>query len=60
MMLGLENLDDVVIKTWTGLRFLLPRGFIASLEAKVEFDNTPAIDKDRIDNTYSIKFGYGW
>jgi len=57
---GLENLDDVVIKTWTGLRFLLPRGFIASLEAQIEFDNTPAIDKDRIDNTYAIKFGYGW
>ncbi len=57
---GLEDIEDVVIKTWTGLRFLLPHGFIASLEAKVEFDNTPAIDKDRIDNTYSIKIGYGW
>jgi len=57
---GLDDIEDVVIKTWTGLRFLLPHGFIASLEAKVEFDNTPAIDKDRIDNTYTIKLGYGW
>jgi len=57
---GLDNIEDVVVKTWTGLRFLLPHGFIASLEAKIEFDNTPAIDKKRIDNTYSIKLGYGW
>ena len=59
-ILSTEDTEDIIIKSWTGLRFLLPRGFIASLEANVEFDNTPAPGVDRVDNTYSIKFGYGW
>ncbi len=59
-VLSLEDTEDVIVKSWTGLRFLLPHGFSASLEANVDFDNTPAAGKDRIDNRYSIKLGYGW
>lgn len=58
--MSVEDTEDIVIKSWTGLRFLLPHGFLASLEANIEFDNTPTPGLDRVDNTYNIKLGYGW
>ncbi len=60
---GLWNLYDtssVVWDTWTGLRFPLYLGLVASTEVKVEYDSGAAKGADEIDTTYRIKLGYQW
>ena len=60
---GLWNLDDtsdLVWDTWTGLRFPLIMGFVASTEMQVEYDSGAADNTDDLDTTYSLKIGYTW
>ncbi|MFV1972292.1 MAG: YdiY family protein [Thiohalobacterales bacterium] len=60
---GLWNLDDtdkVVWDTWTGLRFPLAIGFVASTEMQFEYDGNAPSDKDEVDTTYRFKLGYQW
>ena len=60
---GLWNLEDtsnVVWNTWTGLRFPLVLGLVASTEMKVEYDSGAADDADESDTTYNLKLGYQW
>jgi len=56
-----EDSSNVRIRSWTGLRFPLRGGFVASAEAQVDFDNKPATDAiDKTDTTYRLKLGYEW
>jgi len=60
---GLWNLQDtsnLVLDTWTGLRFPLAWGFVASTELQVDFDSGAAKDADEVDTTYTLKLGYAW
>ncbi len=60
---GLWNLSDtgdLVWNTWTGLRFPLAMGFVASTEMKVEYNSGAAKGKDDVDTTYRLKLGYQW
>lgn len=60
---GLWNLyhtDDVIWDTWTGLRFPLILGLVASTELKVEYDSGSAANADDLDTTYTLKLGYQW
>ena len=60
---GLWNLEDtsnVVWNTWTGLRFPLILGLVASTEMQVEYDSGAAEDADKTDTTFSVKLGYQW
>lgn len=60
---GLWNLTDtsnVVWNTWTGLRFPLVFGLVASTEMQVEYDSGAAEDTDETDTTFSVKLGYQW
>ncbi len=60
---GLWNLNDtgdVVWDTWTGLRFPLILGLVASTELKVEYDSGAAPGADDLDTTYRLKLGYQW
>jgi hypothetical protein len=57
---NLENTNDVIWDTWTGLRFPLILGLVASTEIKVEYDSGAAADADETDTTYSLKLGYQW
>jgi putative salt-induced outer membrane protein YdiY len=57
---NLENTNDVVWDTWTGLRFPLVLGLVASTEIQVEYDSGAAKGADSTDTTYSLKLGYQW
>jgi putative salt-induced outer membrane protein YdiY len=60
---GLWNLydtSDVIWNTWTGLRFPLILGLVASTEIQVEYDTGAAPDADEVDTTYTLKLGYQW
>jgi putative salt-induced outer membrane protein YdiY len=57
---NLEDTSDVVWDTWTGLRFPLVIGFVASTELQTEYDSGAAKDADELDTTYRLKLGYKW
>jgi hypothetical protein len=60
---GLWNLydtSDVILDTWTGMRFPLILGLVASTELKVEYDSGAAPGADELDTTYTLKLGYQW
>lgn len=57
---NLEEPSDVVWDTWTGLRFPIVIGFVASTELQTEYDRGAAKDTDRLDTTYRLKLGYRW
>lgn len=57
---NLESTSDVVWDTWTGLRFPIMYGLVASTELKVEYDSGAADDADDLDTTYTVKLGYKW
>ena len=55
-----SNTSDVVWNTWTGLRFPLFAGVVASAEVKVETNLGAVEDTDKVDTTYRAKVGYQW
>jgi putative salt-induced outer membrane protein YdiY len=57
---SVEDSSDVVVDTWTGLRFPLILGLVASTELKLSYDGAVASDKSKTDTTYSLKLGYQW
>jgi len=63
---NLEDLDRVIIKSWTGFRFPLHRGFldfgdiVASVELEADYDSQPNPGVGTTDTTYRIKLGYMW
>jgi len=57
---SMDDTSDLVWNTWTGLRFPLVLGFVASTEMQVEYDSGVANEVDDLDTTYSLKLGYAW
>ena len=60
---GLKSTEDssnIVVNSWTGFRFPLVYGLIASTELKVEYDGGAADNTDDTDTTFLLKMGYGW
>ena len=57
---SLEDKQDTVIKLWTGLRFPLVAGFVATGEYVWDWDNNPAPGNDKTDTEYRLKLGYHW
>jgi len=60
---GLWSMDDtsnVVWNTWTGFRFPLVLGVVASTEMQVEYDSGSKGGVDDVDTTYTLKLGYAW
>jgi len=59
-LLEIGGNNKLVHKSWTGFRFPLVGGFIASAEIKLDYDGEPAEGKDELDTTYNFKLGYSW
>jgi len=59
-LLSMEDTGDLVINSWTGFRFPLYMGIVASLEAEVKYDGSSPSDIDKTDTTYRAKLGYQW
>ncbi len=57
---SLEDTEDVFIRTRTGLRIPLRKGFNTTVQYNWDWDNSPAPDKDRVDERYLVTFGYNW
>jgi putative salt-induced outer membrane protein YdiY len=60
---GLFELGDdgnVVVHTWTGFRFPLVAGILASMEAQVDYDDGAPSGIDKVDTIYRAKLGYQW
>jgi putative salt-induced outer membrane protein YdiY len=59
-LLSMEDTKNFVWDTWTGLRFPIYAGVVASTEIKVEYDGGAQQGVDKTDTTYSVKLGYEW
>ncbi len=57
---NLRNTSDVVLKSWTGFRFPLKMGFVASTELQADYDSGAVDDVDEVDTTLRFKLGYQW
>ena len=55
-----QESSDLVIKSWTGFRFPIYMGIVASTEAEIEYEGAAPDDVDKKDTTYRVKLGYQW
>ncbi len=55
-----SDTSDLIWNTWTGLRFPLFAGIVASGEVKVETNLGAVEGTDKLDTTYRAKLGYQW
>ena len=54
------DIDNFVLDAWTGFRFPIYAGIVASTEVLVEYDGGANKDVDKTDTTYHVKLGYQW
>ena len=59
-LFSFEDASDVIWNTWTGFRFPLVYGFVASTELQTEYDGDAAEEADDLDTTFLLKLGYAW
>lgn len=59
-LVNLDNTDDVVITTRTGLRFPVVAGITGTVQANVDYESEPFGDNERLDTAYVITAGYSW
>jgi len=52
--------SKTVIRTKTGFRFPLPKGFSTTLQYNWEWDNNPAPGADRVDTRALVLIGYNF
>jgi putative salt-induced outer membrane protein YdiY len=52
--------DNLVWDAWTGFRFPIYAGIVATTEVLVEYDGGAPDGVDDTDTTYNIKLGYQW
>ncbi len=52
--------DNLVWDAWTGFRFPIYAGIVASTEVLLEYDGGAPDDVDDTDTTYRAKLGYQW
>lgn len=52
--------DNLVWDAWTGFRFPIYAGIVASTEVLIEYDGGANEGVDKTDKTYNVKLGYQW
>ena len=52
--------DNLVWDAWTGFRFPIYAGIVASTEVLIEYDGGANEGVDETDKTYNVKLGYQW
>jgi putative salt-induced outer membrane protein YdiY len=57
---SLEEVEDVVLRTRTGLRVPLADGLDASAQINIDWDNGPAPGRESTDVATILGLGYGW
>jgi putative salt-induced outer membrane protein YdiY len=56
----LGDASNVVVSSWTGLRFPLYAGLVASTEVELDYDGGVPAGVDEVDTIWRIKLGYQW
>jgi putative salt-induced outer membrane protein YdiY len=59
-IVSLEDAEQIVIRTRTGLRIPLRDGFNTTVQYNWDWDNAPAPGNDRVDERYLFTLGYSW
>jgi len=59
-LISLEDTEDMVIRTRTGLRIPLRKGFNTTVQYNWDWDNAPAPGIERVDERYLLTLGYSW
>jgi putative salt-induced outer membrane protein YdiY len=59
-VVSLEDTQDMFVRTRTGLRFPLKKGFNTTAQYNWDWENTPAPGRDRVDERYLFTLGYSW
>jgi putative salt-induced outer membrane protein YdiY len=59
-IVSLEDTEDILVRTRTGVRIPLKKGFNTTAQFNWDWDNSPAPNKDRVDKRYLITLGYSW
>jgi len=57
---SLEQAEDVILRTRTGLRFPLAEGLAASAQVNIDWDNDPPPGRKSTDVATILGLGYGW
>ncbi len=57
---NIDELGNLVLDTWTGVRIPMKGGFVTSAELKAEYDGGAVEDTKAWDTTWRLKFGYRW
>ncbi len=55
-----EKSNKITLNSWTGFRFPLRSGIVASAEVEWEYDSKPKDHISTLDTTYRFKLGYQW
>jgi len=55
---GLENTDDLTIRSRTGVRLSISERIIARIQTAIDWDNSPPADTDSTDFEHSLSVGY--
>jgi hypothetical protein len=56
--LQIGDSENLVVNTWTGLRFPLYAGVLASTEVQADYDGGAPAGVDKVDTIYRLKLGY--
>jgi len=59
-LLDTGDSGNLTVNSWTGFRFPVYRGIVASTEAEIEYTGGAPDDVDKTDKTYRVKLGYQW
>ena len=60
LAIGLEDTEDILLQTKTGIRVPVWEKITATLAVNFEWDNAPSDDKGRTDTNYLMSLGYTW
>lgn len=60
VIISLDNAQDMLARTKTGLRFPLSRQLFGTLQYNIDWDRTPAPDTVSMDRTLLFNVGYSW
>ena len=59
-LISFDNVDDIYIRTRTGFRLPIYRGFAITTEVDFDYDNVPAAGAQKTDTVYLLNLGYGF
>ncbi len=57
---SVEDINDFVLRTRSGLRYPISDNFVANLQFNVDYDNSPSEDAQKKDFIYALTLGYNW